>query len=288
MRIRGNGLPQTVPKVVEKPAEGPGAAVAGGTAEPGVLKPGQQLVLPARTGLQHYRDHFDARPQVDYQTRLGGEAAAAKADAEQGAPDLATEPGLEPEMTPEAFDDALSLMDQLPPILLSPAALARAAAATARKVEPEPEPDPEPTTDPGLLDDEPSSDLESELDAESESESESEVEVEPRTYEAQVGVFTLDDGSLDASGRRLCTLEAYLDGDVPHVSVAVDLEALPAGARLRIPALEAACGQTVPLRAVHETERTRGVGAAYLEVCVSEPDGPLARALLGLLQVHVG
>jgi hypothetical protein len=44
----------------------------------------------------------------------------------------------------------------------------------------------------------------------------------------------------------------------------------------------------VPLRAVHETERTRGVGAAYLEVCVSEPDGPLARALLGLLQVHVG
>ena len=100
-----------------------------------------------------------------------------------------------------------------------------------------------------------------------------------RTLALQGGLFTLDEGSLDVSGRRLATLEAFLDGDVAFVSVAIDLEAIAPGTPLRLPALEAAVGQPILLRAVHQTERTTGTGTALLEVCVSERE-PRWRALL--------
>jgi hypothetical protein len=110
----------------------------------------------------------------------------------------------------------------------------------------------------------------------------------PRTLELQGGLFTLDEGSLDVGGRRLATLEAFLDGDVEFVSVAVDLAAIGPGVSLRIPALETALGQAIPLRAVHQTERTLGTGTALLEVCVSERDPRWSALLDRILTVELG
>lgn len=88
--------------------------------------------------------------------------------------------------------------------------------------------------------------------------------------EVELGVFTLEESSLDAQGKRLCTLEAFLDGDVPFVSIACDLTAFPYGTPLRLPDLEAEVGRQVPLIAVAETSRTQGIGRLLVELCVSD------------------
>ncbi len=116
-------------------------------------------------------------------------------------------------------------------------------------------------------------------------------EAEPfasRTIELQGGLFTLAEGSLDAEQHPLRTLEAFLDGDVPFVSVAVDLGCLPYGLPMAIAALDAALGRPIPLRAVHQTERTAGAAVGYLEICVSEATPDLIRALDRPLTVVLG
>jgi hypothetical protein len=110
----------------------------------------------------------------------------------------------------------------------------------------------------------------------------------PRTIELQGGLFTLADGSLDAEQHPLCTLEALLDGDVPFVSVAVDLGCVPYGLPMGIAALDAAFGRPIPFRAVHQTERTAGAALGYIEICVSEASAELVRALDRPLTVRLG
>lgn len=279
--IRG-GVRPPVPAVQEKPQ--------GADAQPkkvlekaldGVLKPGQHLVLPARTGLAHFKDHFDARTRPEYDKLLKGEtrASESKATAAEAPVDDAAATSL-------AAESALSMMDLLPPVVVPQQAIAVRQSNLAEAEETEeaeerrrgreqPE-DEEWVTDPG------------EEDPDPEFAPPPQVELESRLVELQAGLFTLEEGSVDVGSRRLCTLEAHLDGDVPYVTVAVDLQAIPEGASLRIPALEAAFGRPVTLRALHQNARTEGVGTAYLEVCVSEPTEELRSVLEKIVSVEIG
>jgi len=252
--LRGGG-----PPVAKLPTVGPNEA---GQAKPqavlekavdGVLKTGQGLLLPAGTGLAELADHFDAREAPKYDQFLKGES---RADAPDLAPSQAQQAQAEPsarEASTTAFaaESAMAMLDLLP----APA-FARAHAPRSSEVD-----------DP---DDARRRALEQRLRADGDPEPDDPEEAPVRHVELLGGLFTLDDGSLDCHQRRLRTLEAFLDGDVPFVSCAVDQSAIADGTPIRIPALDAAVGREVVLRAVHQHERTRGVGCAYLEVCVSE------------------
>lgn len=239
--LRGGGSPpitppgpnpkeaEVAPKVLEKAVDG-------------VLKPGQHLLLPAGTGLAHFRDHFDAREAPSYEKLLKGEAPAPPAQASASAP-------TSPEQQ-AALARAMSMLERLPTTSAAPEDPEELELPSPKSQPPEPLP--------------------------------------ARTLEMQGGLFTLDEGSLDVHGRRLKTLEAFLDGDVDAVSVAVDLEAIAEGTPLRIAALEAALQRSVPLRAVHQTERTQGTGTALLEVCVSERSAQWAALLETVLVVELG
>lgn len=253
----------------------------------GVLKPGQHMVLPARTGLANFKDHFDARVRPEYDKLLKGETRAESKDAtHESAPEARADDAAS---TSLAAESALSMMDLLPPVIVPqgtigvrPSIVADAeeteeAEERRRRGGGQQEPEPEEhQTDPGDGGEDP------------DFAGPPPVELEARTVELQAGLFTLDEGSVDVGSRRLCTLEAFLDGDVPYVSCAVDLQAIPEGAALRLPALDAAVGRPVKLRAVHQNERTEGVGAAYLEVCVSEPTDALRAALERIVAVEIG
>ena len=259
MKVRG-GLHPPIRPVTTKPQSEQAKELLE-KAVGGVLKPGQHLVLPAKTGLAHFSDHFDARTQPDYDKLLKGETAqSSSAKAAEEAP---ADAHADAAATAFAQESALALMDLLPQIPVPPPL------ALARK----------PLTDEELEDEDEAQERRQEHGEPESGDGGEDADfvglapaMEPRTLELQAGTFTLDEGSIDVRERRLCTLEAFLDGDVAFVSCAVDMNAIPDGAELRIPALDAAAGRPVRLRAVHQTARTEGVGGAYLEVCVSDPD----------------
>jgi hypothetical protein len=239
----------------------------------GVLKPGQHLVLPAGTGLANLADHFDARMQPNYDTLLKGETVAR---AEQSQSPAETHAAQE-SASSFAAQSAMQMMDLLPLIRIAPPIpTVRTAQTTDVEDLEEPErkhPWQRPSEGDGGADE----DFAGPAPA-----------LEKQSIELQAGLFTLDEGSVDIRQRRLCTLEAFLDGDVPFVSCAVDLEVIPDGANLRIPALDAAVGRPVRLRAMHQNERTSGVGSAYLEVCVSEASERWRAALERIVAVEIG
>ncbi|MBS2031934.1 MAG: hypothetical protein JST54_28815 [Deltaproteobacteria bacterium] len=278
--VRGGGPNPAIQPLTRKPA--------GADADPtkpvlekavdGVLKPGQHMTMPARTGMAHFADHFDARIAPEYDKLLKGEtqaeASASKAAAEEAPPEAHADEAA----TAWANESAMAMLDLLPqipvppPIPMSRPALARDVEDMEEEEEARRERHENPEPEPQDGDDEGDEEL---------------AFVARRTLELQAGTFTLDEGSIDVGERRLCTLEAFLDGDVPFVSCAVDMNAISDGTELRIPALDAAAGRPVRLRAVHQTARTEGVGAAYLEVCVSDPDA-WRSVLDSIVAVHVG
>ena len=277
MKVRGGVHPPIRPVTTKPQSEQAKALLE--KAVGGVLKPGQHLVLPAKTGLAHFSDHFDARTQPDYDKLLKGEATAqtTTAKAEEAPADAHAEAAA----TEFAQESALQLMDLLPQIPVPPPT------ALARK----------PLTNEELEDEEDTRERREKSQPEHGEDGGDGGEdadfigpaptIEKRSLELQAGMFTLAEGSIDVRERRLCTLEAFLDGDVPFVSCAVDLHAIPDGAELRIPALDAAAGRPIRLRAVHQTERTEGVGSAYLEVCVSDPE-VWRKVLDSIVAVDVG
>lgn len=242
--LRGGGSPPLKP-LTEKPREAQ-ADVAPRVLEKavdGVLEPGRHLLLPAGTGLAHFRDHFDARGLPGYEKLLKGEAPDPQARS-------AVEPAPLTAHQQAVMAGALGVLERLPLGL--------------GNLEPDDEP--------------PSPDAHAPRDL-----------LPPvRVLELQGGLFTLEEGSLDVQGRRLCTLEAFLDGDVHEVSVAADLSAIPSGTRLRIPALEAALGREIAMRVVHQTERTEETGTALVEICVSAREARWAALLERLLTVELG
>jgi hypothetical protein len=272
---------------------------------PGVLKPGQRPVLPARTGLSHFPDHFDARSKPDYDKQLKGETKTTNVEHEAAShSDVHAEPPADDDAARTAFaqDAALELMSFLPPSVVSDPGALLATRIQRDDVDAADEDEKDEGRSkhqhPGAWADDEDADPDDEHFDEDAGEDERpsfefalpepERPVVARSIELQGGLFTLDEGSLDAKEHRLCTLEAFLDGDVPFVSVAVDLEEIPYGAALSVPSLDAALGRHVVLRAVHQNERTEGCGSAYVEICVSERTAENERLFERLLTVQVG
>jgi hypothetical protein len=76
-------------------------------------------------------------------------------------------------------------------------------------------------------------------------------------------------GYHDRKGERLYTLQDYLAGQAPYVSVAMDVPAARYGTLLRIPELEAKYGQQIPFRVVDTGGDFEGTGRSRIDICTA-------------------
>lgn len=79
----------------------------------------------------------------------------------------------------------------------------------------------------------------------------------------------MEGGFEDMRGRPLCTLQAFLSGAVPYVSVAMDKGVLPYGTKLCIPAFEKAYAAAIEFRVVDTGDAFMGKGLARMDICVA-------------------
>jgi len=81
----------------------------------------------------------------------------------------------------------------------------------------------------------------------------------------------LEGGPVDRKGNPLCTLQAFLNGRAPFVSVAMDYKnGLPYGTPLFIPALNAKYGKTIPFLVVDTGGAFVGKGLARMDICTAD------------------
>lgn len=79
----------------------------------------------------------------------------------------------------------------------------------------------------------------------------------------------MEGGPLDMRGALLYTLQDYLDGKAPYVSVAMDKGIFNYGQLLRIPSIEKFFNRkTIPFRVVDTGGAFTGKGTSKLDVCV--------------------
>jgi peptidoglycan hydrolase-like protein with peptidoglycan-binding domain len=79
----------------------------------------------------------------------------------------------------------------------------------------------------------------------------------------------LEGGAKDRLGNPLHTLQDYLSGKAPYVSVAMDSKAFPYGTKLRIPELEAQYGRPIDFRVVDTGGAFRGQGTGRIDICTA-------------------
>lgn len=79
----------------------------------------------------------------------------------------------------------------------------------------------------------------------------------------------LEGGFKDKLGKDLCTLEAFLNGDAPYVSVAMD-KRIPYGTKLCIPELNAKYGRNIEFRVVDTGGAFTGKGHSRIDICVAD------------------
>lgn len=79
----------------------------------------------------------------------------------------------------------------------------------------------------------------------------------------------MEGGYHDRRGRPLATLQAFLDGEAPYVSVAMDTTVFPYGARLRIPELEREHGRPIVFRVVDTGGVFAGRGTERIDICTA-------------------
>ena len=97
----------------------------------------------------------------------------------------------------------------------------------------------------------------------------------------------LEGGFKDRLGKPLKTLQQFLNGSAPYVSVAMDSTAFKYGTRLRIKELEQKYGRTIVFRVVDTGGAFRGRGRSRLDVCVQNKSASLDRTINGTLHVEV-
>ena len=77
----------------------------------------------------------------------------------------------------------------------------------------------------------------------------------------------MEGGVNDRHGFPLQTLQAFLAGQAPWVSTAMDPHAFPYGAKLRIPEMDAHYGRAIPFRVVDTGGDFYGKGTTRIDVC---------------------
>jgi 3D (Asp-Asp-Asp) domain-containing protein len=93
----------------------------------------------------------------------------------------------------------------------------------------------------------------------------------------------LEGGFQDRSGRPLHTLQDYLAGKAPYVSVAMDKSAFPYGTKLRIPELEAKYGRAIDFRVVDTGGAFKGRGTSRIDICTENRAASLDPTINGPL-----
>jgi len=116
--------------------------------------------------------------------------------------------------------------------------------------------------------------------------------LERRVYEAVgSGYFPdpsrMEGGFNDRLGRPLRTLQDYLRGLAPYVSVAMDPAAFPYGTRLRIRELEARYGRRIEFRVVDTGGAFRGRGTARMDICTANRTASIDATINGPLHYTV-
>lgn len=74
-------------------------------------------------------------------------------------------------------------------------------------------------------------------------------------------------GFWDRKGYELFTLQAYLRGEAPYVSVAMDSKVAKYGTQIRIPELEEKYGRPIDFRLVDTGGRFKGRGTQKIDIC---------------------
>jgi peptidoglycan hydrolase-like protein with peptidoglycan-binding domain len=98
----------------------------------------------------------------------------------------------------------------------------------------------------------------------------------------------LEGGFLDRKGKPLNTLQDYLAGKAPYVSVAMDSKAFPYGTRLRIPELEKKYGRSIDFRVVDTGGAFRNKGTSRIDICTANEKASLDPTINGKLTLVPG
>jgi 3D (Asp-Asp-Asp) domain-containing protein len=97
----------------------------------------------------------------------------------------------------------------------------------------------------------------------------------------------MEGGYFDRRGRPLHTLQDYLAGRAPYVSVAMDSNAFRYGTRMRIPELEAKYGRPIEFRVVDTGGAFRGRGTGRIDICTANRAASLDPTVNGRLTLVV-
>lgn len=79
----------------------------------------------------------------------------------------------------------------------------------------------------------------------------------------------MEGGGDDRGGGKLHTLQDFLAGNAPYVSVAMDIPAFPYGTMLCIPILDQKYKKQIVFRVVDSGDAFKGKGRTRADVCVS-------------------
>lgn len=109
------------------------------------------------------------------------------------------------------------------------------------------------------------------------------------SYRAKAtGYYPADDpiegGFKDMRGKPLYTLQDYLEGKAPYVSVAMDNKnSFPYGTKLRIPELEKKYGRKIEFRVVDTGGAFYGKGKSRIDICTRNRSASLDPSVNGTL-----
>ncbi len=98
----------------------------------------------------------------------------------------------------------------------------------------------------------------------------------------------MEGGYVDRKGHKLYTLQAYLAGKAPYVSVAMDSKAFPYGTKLRIPELEKKYGRQIEFRVVDTGGAFKGKGTSRIDICTANQKASLDPTINGPLTLVFG
>lgn len=77
----------------------------------------------------------------------------------------------------------------------------------------------------------------------------------------------MEGGHVDRRGKKLRTLQDFVDGRATYVSVAMDSRALPYGRAICIPALNESYGKAIDFRVVDTGGAFKNKGTTRLDIC---------------------
>ncbi|CAN5813979.1 hypothetical protein BH11MYX4_BH11MYX4_14490 [soil metagenome] len=97
----------------------------------------------------------------------------------------------------------------------------------------------------------------------------------------------LEGGFKDRVGKPLHTLQQFLAGSAPYVSVAMDTSAFKYGTRLRIRELDSKHGRAIVFRVVDTGGAFRGKGRSRIDICTANNKASLDPTINGTLHIDV-